>query len=868
MKSKLTVLLAMAPVAAMAVEIASESMKVTLDEREQCAVTRVVSTGGVELGATRGRAPLFSIKATRCDDFTKSMTIEPGKGSTCAVAKDGDAVRMTYTGLGAAIGKVVCTVRPDGAKLRWNIFVEPNAGWAAETVSYPQILTAENIGTTGVDDAVVAGNAKGGLYRNPAGREVGFCIRATMPGSLTCQFACHYDDSALFYYAAEDGRGYAKNLHADRWGRGVLFQFIRVGFDDKPFDLGYDIVTAAIDGTVEKPTVWQDAADLYRAWARKQTWCAIKPLRDREDLPKWMRDAPAMVRFGRVWLAEPDLIRAWMKDYWRKFFMQAPLVTAFWGWEKHGCWISDYFPVYPSDEQFAALVKDLRKIDAHAFPWPSGYYWILDYDQQADGSYAYTDYEAYAAADGDSHCCITREGKPYRRTPPWLKKGHSTCLCGGDPYTVDWWNKGICLPLVKLGCEMIQTDQTVGGAFQSCWSRKHGHTPGDGLWKRDVFYRQMKTMRETMRAVEPDSVVCFEEPCELYNDLVGIQDYRTCEARSDEWASVFNYVYHEWLPCFQSNPRRHDRVWKAHEAADGQIPHLTPARKDLGGEHPALVNGDFETCAQSGKGFTGWERLEGYAGQVWNGRAYVDREVKHDGAAAMRLESRKDENRVQVSQNVEVDGKAFRVGGKYRISAWLKTAKADGRSHIGFCQLASGVKGVGGAKALEFPKPEEGWKLATTEFTLAKGAQYLRIMNEAVGDATVWIDSMKLEEVLPDGKTKDVVMSGRDAYDAFMRAWVDLYHGRGRDWLAHGRQIRPPVLDCGTVPFAMTLYGGTKYEGRRPAVFHSAWESLDGRKALVFVNATPEEQQVGYRLGGETRSLKLKPDEIRFLEAR
>ena len=39
----------------------------------------------------------------------------------------------------------------------------------------------------------------------------------------------------------------------------------------------------------------------------------------------------------------------------------APLITAYWGWEKIGNWVTpDYFPVYPSDEQFTQLVRDLN----------------------------------------------------------------------------------------------------------------------------------------------------------------------------------------------------------------------------------------------------------------------------------------------------------------------------------------------------------------------------------------------------------------------------------------------------------------------------------------------------------------------------
>ena len=85
-------------------------------------------------------------------------------------------------------------------------------------------------------------------------------------------------------------------------------------------------------------------------------------------------------------------------------------------------------------------------------------------------------------------------------------------------------------------------------------------------------------MRETMRTNGvPDAVVCVEEPNENYSHLVGIQDYRDCESGADEWASVFNYIYHEYLPCFQSNPRRGNRIWQAHAAADGQIPVLLPS---------------------------------------------------------------------------------------------------------------------------------------------------------------------------------------------------------------------------------------------------------------------------------------------------
>jgi len=697
---KILMVVAVCPLLAQALDVSSSSLRLCLDEKQNGAITRAVSAGGVELGSARGVTPLFVLTLARADDFTKTVQVTSAQAKDFRGETAGGETRLVYTELGEAVEQVVCTVRGGtDAKIRWGISVTPKPGWGVTDTSYPRILCAEKIGTTVADDALVGGNAKGGVYRGGHGS-----IRARMPGSLVVQFACLYDDSALFYYAAEDGKGYSKQLLVNRQSDGVLFQWVRNGFAEKPEKQDYDVVMAALDGTAKKPCVWQDAADLYKAWAVNQSWCRT-PYQQRPDIPAWMKDAPAMVRFNREMLAKPDFIRAWMKNYWLKLYPSAPLIMAYWGWERHGYWVSDYFPVYPSDEQFAALVKDCKAMNGHAFPWPSGYYWILDYNKnEKTGAFEFNDHAAYERRRGDDYACITREGKPYRRTPRWLNGGTSTCLCGGTQFCQDWWNNEICLPLAKLGCEIIQADQTVGGAFPACWSRTHGHEYGEGLWKKECFHRQMVTMRETMRTCEKDAVVCFEEPCELYNDIVGIQDYRTCEAQSDEWASVFNYVYHEYLPCFQSNPRRYDRVWQSHACADGQIPFLSPRPTDVEAR-PLSANGGSEDA-------------------------------------------------------------------------------------------------------------------------------------------------------------------GGDAYNAFMARWIALYHGPARKWLAYGTAIRPPEIYCGDQPFSMTLYGGGKFKGRRPTVFHSAWRAADGTEALVFVNATDKDQRVAYRWKGKTKKLKLKPDEIRLVEVK
>lgn len=848
-----------------AVEVVSKTLTVTLDAAARGAVSRLVTAHGADLGPARGTPPLFDLKFTRVDDFTKSESVSASAASAFRVEPIDGGIRLVYGGLGAVCDEVVCTVRGGGETVRWGIAVTAKPGWALEETSYPKMLLSACLGTSAADDAFVVGTAKGGIVRNPGAKGRNWWSLHKQPGPLVAQFATLYDDRAGFYFAAEDADGHVKYVGAGGHPDGLCFQSRRLGFDTGNVVQAYDVVTGGFEGTPANPCSWHDAADIYKRWATQQTWCRT-PFKDRTDIPAWMRDAPAMVRFHRAWLKDPQTIRDWMANYWLKEYPAVPLVMAYWGWEKHDTWITpDYFPVVPDDATFARLVGDLKKMGGHAFPWPSGYHWTLMYDKRADGSFVWDDRARFDRI-GLPHAVRNRDGSRYNRVPGWLRGGHTACMCGGDPWTIAWWNDDICLPLARLGCEMIQIDQVVGGAFPACWAKDHPHGPGEGKWKTDVFRRQLETMRETMRRVEPDAIVCFEEPNEHFNHLVGIQDYRDCESGAEEWASVFNYLYHEYLPCFQSNPRRGNRIWQAHAAADGQIPFLSPVLRECAdGQMPALVNGDFERVSAGDAGFAGWDRLNGYNGEVWDGRMYVDRAVRHTGAAAIRLEVKKGENAVQVSQNVPVSDAVFLGKGRtFRLSAWLKTGHSSQANGVNFCFLG-GAGGHGGQ--LAFPKPEEGWKHVSTTFQIAPGADQLRIMMHLSGDATAWVDEMKLEEVGADGTAREVCLSGRGAYDAFMKTWVGLYHGAGRDWLAFGRQVKPPRIVCGSQPYAMTFYGGHRQEGRKPNVFCNAYQSTDGRERIFVVNATGNEQPVTlYLRDGRRLALTLQPDEMRLID--
>jgi len=840
-------------------ELRGEKVALKLGGAELGAVVSFKSADGIELATPGKEERLFELCFSKEGEKGGKQYYVNSRGALAfKSAKEsqdgGQRATLIYDGFKDIPARVVCTARlqADDSLIRWGITVEVPQGWVLDYVQYPCIMLASPLGRGSDDDAAVLGATKGGIIR-PASMKTGSRVSIGQPGNMAAQFGCYYDDRVGFYTASEDDRGYPKNLILSRREEGVEICWHRSMLAIGTVTQDYEVVTGTFGGSHGEPAEWRDAADIYKKWAATRTWCAT-PFAQRKDLPEWLKQGPAMVRFGRHWLAEPERIERWITEYWQKHYPAAPLITAYWGWEKHGSWVTpDYFPVYPSDEAFTKLVADTRKLGCHAFPWPSGYHWTLTYQKQADGSFVWDDRERFDRI-ARTHAVHKRDGSMYVRVPSWLQGGNTACMCGGDPWTRNWWNKDICVPLVKRGCEMIQVDQVVGGSFPACYAPEHPHPPGPGKWMTDVFADQLRTMRKAMSAIEPDAVVCVEEPNEWFNGLVGLQDYRDCEVKS-EWASVFNYIYHEFLPPFQSNPRRGDRVMAAHCLADGQMPHLVPSGQDLA--EMVLDNGGFEARSPGGNALAGWDQVHGYNGVTWSGLAEPEVEQTHSGKSSLRLTNKTAADIVQISQNVSVEKGSFECGRQYRLSAWLKVDKMDQQNGVNVGLFAPGLKSLGSGGRLIFPAAGTGWQRVTADFKVPDGSEMMRIMIHVNGMAQAWVDEMTLEEILPGGETREVRYTGESSETSFMKQWVTLYHGRGRPWLQNGRLLHPPRLICKTLNYR---------EREVPAVFHNAFRTADGREAVALANATHEPQQVTLFRKGIPSEITVEADSAVLLE--
>jgi hypothetical protein len=775
---------------------------------------------------------------------------------TCTTHREGDDAVLVAEGTGfpergevdlsALRVRVIVRLEPQDEALRWRCEADVPKGLHLQRFEAPLLQLGVPFGGDGKDDAVVIGHPKGGVGPDPANWKE----RQSMGGVLSAQFGCAYDAAGGIMTMACDGDGYEKQLYASRTKDGLYLSWRQAVTGTGTVAMPYDTLVRPFAG---EPTDWRDAADIYRAWALKQRWCEFR-YQDRPDVPDWMKAGPSHVRFGRNWLAEPEVVELWLKRYWDPYFSGIPLAVTFWGWEKHGSWVApDYFPPYPSAEAFAKLVKSIKQRNGHVFLWPSGYHWTVSYEEQKDGSFAWDD-RARFDREGMPHVSLDANGKPRIGKRSWLRGGMNASMCPGDPWTRQWFDD-ICRGCLDIGADMIQVDQVVRGAFPDCFSTKHGHAPGGGLWKTQAVDKQLREILDMGLARTRQFVLGIEEPQEWFNHLVGIQDYRDFQIAGrhgrvpgHQPASVYGYVYHDFLPVFQSNPRSNDPVGQGYCLVTGQIPHFVPTMSVC--SDALLLNGSFDKWQNGAPRF--WSKVSGWQGKIWKGTCSEDKTVPGVHGSCLLLENPEGET-VQVSQNISVSQSGLVPEREYQVSIRLRSEGVQPGNNLKLGAFAPGLRSLAGWQ-IPVPVSTDGkWQDAKLSVSMPKGTVMLRIMLHLNGAGKVWLDDMTLKDTTPKEDGKPTISLPND--HEIMRQWSHLFHGAGRPWLLYGQMIHPPRLETASIKY-------NKIE--LPAVLHNAFRSPDGKDALVLVNVTAEPQTAVLHTK-KKQELSFKPYEVRLL---
>ena len=83
----------------------------------------------------------------------------------------------------------------------------------------------------------------------------------------------------------------------------------------------------------------------------------------------------------------------------------------------------------------------------------------------------------------------------------------------------------------------------------------------------------------------------------------------------------------------------------------------------------------------------------------------------------------------------------------------------------------------------------------------------------------------------------------------FIRNLTHFYKEEAKPYLYAGRMIASPQVDCKTVSYTIEKYGNV-YDRILPALLSTAWESPDGKRALILVN--PHNEEITATVDGKT----------------
>lgn len=435
----------------------------------------------------------------------------------------------------------------DGGALQWNCRVRNKGREPITAVEFPRVNCTVQLGESAANDGVVYPRHEGVLLAAPARNfKEGEGCSNIYPGPMSAQFMYFFDHGGGFYCAALDGGGYTKALTLQRLGNTLLLGIVHYAPSEVVEDLAvpYAITWNCGGGR------WEDGAEIYRAWAGRQSWCSAK-LSGRK-VPAWLKCANVFLNFTVSQFADASAADRLFARYHE--FFQAPVVACGFGWERYGAWIGpDFFPPVNGEAYYVDLARRLGRHGDHAQVFTSGFRWGVrkPVSERLTQPRQYTDYDGTGKfmKEGKSATACDTGGKLIFKQPAWAD---NFTLCAGSAQARNIL-AGCFERIYGWGVSGVDLDQNLGGEVSECFSTEHGHPPGCGVWQSQAMTLFLKTVQQRAKAFNPDSFVGVEEPCETYLQDLDIYHGRTFT--DTRWPVVgpgavaiplYIYLYHEY----------------------------------------------------------------------------------------------------------------------------------------------------------------------------------------------------------------------------------------------------------------------------------------------------------------------------------
>ena len=481
---------------------------------------------------------------------------------------------------------------------RWKMRVNGLEGSALFNIACPIVSGLFEPGKPRVGEAIAVGRqGEGFLFENPFpvvdrlplkmgvapdAPRVGMGeLHGMYPGSQQMQFLLYTSAAAGLYLATHDADGHFKSFDVGKMPAWLSYPYFSYGHPPK-FSLADAAIAPPVmsishfPGESETQTVaidyetvvgvfqgdWQDGADIYKRWARRQWWCKRKLVE--KDIPGWLREGFGVFLFANFNSVNPSRldhplgqIAEFVNDLSAE--IGKPILAPVFNWEGQGPWTSPagLFPPREGEAEFRRAMAALRKTGSLGCVSIPGDEWYLQLPFQP----AAANFDCRKAFNAQArHLAITHaDGQLYVRSlfDGWAQVQLCPHLDAVKTFMIDLYKQ--CL---ERGIVVIWNGGFPdGGDYACCYDPAHGHPLGFGRWWSGKYAEILEELNRECRAINPDFVHAGEGICEIFIPYLDLYDHRAgmFEVFSHieenfpvggRLIPLFNYVYSEYIGAF------------------------------------------------------------------------------------------------------------------------------------------------------------------------------------------------------------------------------------------------------------------------------------------------------------------------------
>ncbi len=458
---------------------------------------------------------------------------------TLSVKAEEDGVSLFWRMAGVVLQARV-TLLEDGVSFR--AALQNDADSCVKAFEYPLLGSLPDYGTDGY---LAHAYATGVLLRDPASYlpETGGLRYTPYPESFSgasMQFFTYYEENkGGLYFAALDGENHQKWLNVFR-NKGGLAASHMTGFENavpgSRIEMAYDFAVRFTGGEG-----WQEAAELYKAWALRQPWCHQGPARERKGRADWLREKAGYCTFGIN--AGHDRTK-WLRRYREDigtpgFHVLGPDWTntpQTFGWGVPGD-MCDWVPTKFNEANLQAI--------------------------RENGDYfAPFEFDFLVGMDKSNPETLKPHLQKFPK-PTFSHDGYTfNMLCPCDGFTKDFHRERDVTVLKEAGVDAMYYDISANNLIKVCLDESHGHRPGGGKEITDgyaaVYQDTAAALQEEAGKQIPLGTEMMNEAFLPYLDFYQARAWAQPCSTLETWPfrdqmrsglaqmiPMFDYVYHE-----------------------------------------------------------------------------------------------------------------------------------------------------------------------------------------------------------------------------------------------------------------------------------------------------------------------------------